>query len=570
VVSSVEPLPKGRRTVQVVIIGGVAGGMSAATRLRRLDPSASIVVLERSGYVSYANCGLPYHVGGVIKNEQDLLLQTPASLHARFELDVRPHSEVVSIDRDQRTVAVRHVSTGDTYDLAYDYLVMSPGAQAIVPPLPGIERALTLRTVEDVQRIVDAVARRPKNAVIIGGGFIGIEAAENLAHLGINTTIVEAADQVLAPLDPEMALPVLRELQRHNVTVHLGRALAAVHADSVELVDGTMIDADFVLLAIGVRPDTTLARAAGLTVGARGGIEVDAHARTNDPRIFAIGDAAEKLDALDGEPTLVPLANVANRQGRYVADTIMGRHVRRVDTQGTAIVKVFDLTIATTGWNEKRLTANGRANLPIHAHPGSHAGYYPGSEQMNLKLLLDPDSGRILGAQGVGRDGVDKRIDVIATAMRAGLTGPELADLELAYAPPFGSAKDAVNMLGYISENALDGLSPMVQWHDIESLIEADAYILDVRTAHEYAAGHIEPSVNVPVDDLRAALGSLPSDKHIVVTCAAGLRGHTATMLLRGNGFDAVNLDGGYITYSAGMQARATVPTLVGASTSVR
>jgi NADPH-dependent 2,4-dienoyl-CoA reductase/sulfur reductase-like enzyme/rhodanese-related sulfurtransferase len=536
---------------RVVIVGGVAGGMSAATRMRRLDASAEIVVLERSGYVSYANCGLPYYVGGVIAQERELLLQTPASLHARFRLDVRTQAEVLDIDRAAKTVHVKNLVGGTTYDLAYDHLILSPGAVPVVPPLPGIERAFTLRTVEDVQRIVTAVQARPKNAVVIGGGFIGVEAAENLRHLGIDVTLVEAAPQLLAPLDIEMANPVADEMRRHGVNLRLGVALKAVHDDSVELTDGTVLPSDFTLLAIGVRPDTSLAQGCGLEVGARGGIAVDAMSRTSDANIFAIGDAAEKRDALDGSATLVPLANVANRQGRRVADTIMGRDVRPVDTQGTAIVKVFDLTVATTGWNEKRLVAADRQYLALHAFPGSHAGYYPGAEAMALKLLLDPRDGTILGAQGVGRDGVDKRLDVLATAMRAGLTGPELADLELAYAPPFGSAKDAINMLGYMAENVMTGLSPTVQWHEVEGRYASGAFILDVRTIHEFVKGSIPGSVNVPVDALRERIDELPKDRQILVTCAAGLRGHTATALLRELGYDAVNLDGGYNTWSA-------------------
>lgn len=541
---------------RIVIVGGVAGGMSAATRLRRLDSQASIVVLERSGYVSYANCGLPYHVGGVISRERDLLLQTPDSLHARFRLDVRTHSEVVGIDRATKTVTVRETLLGNTYELPYDSLILSPGAAPVVPPLPGVEKAFTLRTVEDVKRIVDAVAAKPKHAVVIGGGFIGVEAAENLRHLGINTTVVEALDQVLAPLDPEMAEPVAAEMRKHGIDLRLGTPLAAITDTTVELADGTVLPSDFTLLAIGVRPDITLAKQAGIEIGPRGGIAVDDYNRTSDPDIFAIGDVAEKTDALDGEPTLVPLANVANRHGRRVADTIMGRTFTPVPTQGTAIVKVFDLIVASTGWNEKRLRANERPYVAIHAFPGSHAGYYPGAHTMTLKLLLDPVDGTILGAQGVGRDGVDKRIDVIATAMRAGLTGPDLADLELAYAPPFGSAKDAVNMLGYISENVLTGMTPTLQWHEVEAAVEAGGYLLDVRTPGEFVRGHIDGSVNIPVDELHDRIREVPRDQRIIVTCAAGLRGHTATALLRDRGFDAVNLDGGYNTWISSPAAR--------------
>lgn len=533
---------------RIVIIGGVAGGMSAATRARRLDPEAEIIVLERSSYVSYANCGLPYFVGGVIAKRADLLLQTPESLHARFRLDVRVRSEVVAINRAERIITVRDLNAGETYELTYDFLVLSPGAQAIVPPLPGIERALTLRTVEDVTRIAAAVEAGPQHAVVIGGGFIGVETAENLVHKGIRTTLVEALDQVLAPLDPEMALPVANELRRHGVDLRLGSGLASIDEVGVLLADGSRVDCDLVILAIGVRPDTALAKTADIVVGPRGGIMVDAFNRTSDPNIYAIGDAAEKIDALDGESILVPLANIANRQGRVVADHIMGRPVREVPTIATAIVKVFDLAVATTGWNEKRLRAAGRPFIAMHSHPGSHAGYYPGAESMALKVLIDPLSQQILGAQGVGIDGVDKRIDVIATAMRAGLTAPELADLELAYAPPFGSAKDPVNMLGYMADNILSGLTRTVQWNEIEDLMAEGTAMVDVRSPREFAEGHIPGSRNIPVDEIRDRVSEIPSP--CLVTCQVGQRGHTATTLLRELGIDAANLDGGYKTWS--------------------
>lgn len=538
---------------QIVIVGGVAGGMSAATRTRRLDPDASIIVLERSSYVSYANCGLPYFVGGVISAQSDLLLQTPEGLHARFRLDVRVQSEVIGIDRAAKTLTVRDLATGETYDLEYDYLVLSPGAQPVVPPLPGIELALTLRTVEDVTRIAGAVARKPKHAVVIGGGFIGVETAENLIHKGIPTTLVEAMDQVLAPLDPEMALPVADELRRHGVDLRLGVGLSSIQesaeGQTVTLADGSVVAADLVILAIGVRPDTTLAKACDLEVGARGGIKTDAFNRTNDPAIYAIGDAAEKNDALDGEAVLVPLANIANRQGRVVADHINGRPVREVPTIGTAIVKVFDLAVATTGWNEKRLRAAGRDFVILHSHPGSHAGYYPGAESMMLKVIIDPVSHEILGAQGVGREGVDKRIDVIATAIRTGLTAPELADLELAYAPPFGSAKDPVNMLGYMADNILSGLTESVQWNELADRMADGATLIDVRTPVEFVAGHVDGAINIPVDDLRERFAEIPKE-NVIVTCQVGQRGHTASTLLRELGIKAANLDGGYKTWS--------------------
>ncbi|MDO8732455.1 MAG: FAD-dependent oxidoreductase [Actinomycetota bacterium] len=540
---------------QVVIIGGVAGGMSAATRLRRLDPTASIIVIERSGYVSYANCGLPYFVGGVIADRGDLLLQTPESLHARFRLDVRVLTEVAGIDRTAKSVKVRNLVDGISYELPYDYLIMSPGAQAIVPNLPGIERALTLRTIEDVTRLTQAVTSHPKNAVVIGGGFIGVETAENLVHRGIPTTLVEALDQVLAPLDPEMAMPVAEELIAHGITLRLGSVLSSIDEQGVVLADQSRINADLVILAIGVRPDTALAHAAGLEVGPRGGIVVDAFNRTSDLSIYAVGDAVEKTDALDGEAVLVPLANIANRQGRMVADHIMGRPVREVPTIGTAIVKVFDLAVATTGWSEKRLRAQGRPCVVLHSHPGSHAGYYPGSESMMLKMVVDPATGQILGAQGVGRAGVDKRIDVLATAMRAGITAPELADLELAYAPPFGSAKDPVNMLGYMADNVLSGLTQTLQWNELAAHMDRGAVLVDVRTPEEFQEGHIPEAINIPVDDLRGRCDQLPK-QDVIVYCKVGQRGHTAANLLRECGVTAVNLDGGYETWSHSPAAR--------------
>ena len=534
--------------MRIVVIGGVAGGMSAAARLRRLDNDAEIVVLERSGYVSYANCGLPYYVGGVIEDHEDLLLQTPESLDERFRIDVRVSSEVTAIDRERKVVSVREVSGLATYELSYDYLVLSPGATPIVPPIPGIERALALRTVEDVERMAEAVEGIPERAVVIGGGFIGVEIAENLIHRAVPTALVEATPQVLAPLDPEMAHLVADELRRHGVELHLADSVVRITERAVELASGHVLDADLVIVAIGVRPDTTLARAAGLTIGALGGIVVDDFNRTSDPAIYAIGDAAEKTDALDGEASLVPLANIANRQGRVVADHIAGRRVRPVTTIGTAIVKVFELTIATTGWNEKRLVAKGRPFLAVHTHPASHAGYYPGAAKMALKLLVDPESGAILGAQGVGTEGVDKRIDVIATAMRGGLTAPELADLELAYAPPFSSAKDPVNMLGYVSENLLTGLVESVQWSEVVDHTDQGYLLVDVRTAGEFARGSLPGAINVPVDELRERLDEL-GDKDVVVICQVGQRGHVATRLLRDFGFNAKNLSGGYQTW---------------------
>lgn len=534
--------------MRTVIIGGVAGGMSAATRLRRLDESAEIIVLERSGHVSYANCGLPYYVGGVITEEDKLYLQTPESLHKRFRLDVRVHHEVTEIAADKKVVIARDLISGSESEISFDKLILSPGASPVVPQIPGIERALTLRTVEDVLRIYDAVEVKPKNAVVIGGGFIGVEMAENLVHKGIKTSLIEALPQVLAPLDPEMAELVHKELRKNGIDLHLANSVKEITESEVILADGTKVSAELVIASIGVKPDTTLAKAAGLEIGTHGGVAVNKFNQTSNPDIYAIGDAAEKSDELTGESTLIPLANIANRHGRITADHIVGKPVREVSSIGTAIVKVFDLAVATTGWNAKRLTAASKPFKEIHTHPNSHATYYPGATQFSLKLIFDPQSGEILGAQGVGRDGVDKRIDVIATALRSGITAPALADLELAYAPPFGSAKDPVNMLGYIAENVITGITEIAQWNELDKY-KTDSYsFVDVRSESEFANGTIPGSVNIPVDELRERHTEI-KNKKVIINCQVGQRGHVATMLLRSMGYDAKNLDGGYLTW---------------------
>ena len=534
--------------MRVVIIGGVAGGMSAATRLRRLDESAEIIVLERSGHVSYANCGLPYYVGGVISDENKLYLQTPDSLHKRFRLDVRVNHEVIDISSEKKAVIVRDLLSAQKSEIHFDKLILSPGATPIVPPIAGIERALTLRTVEDVLRIYDAVEVKPKSAVVIGGGFIGVEMAENLVHKGIKTSLIEALPQVLAPLDPEMAELVHQELRKNGIDLHLANSVKEITSDEVILSDGSKVSAELVIASIGVKPDITLARAAGVEIGSKGGISVNGFNQTSNPDIYAIGDVAEKNDDLTGESTLIPLANIANRHGRITADHIAGKKVREVSSVGTAIVKVFDLAVATTGWNAKKLRALGKEFTEIHTHPNSHATYYPGATQFSLKLIFDPKSGEIFGAQGVGRDGVDKRIDVISTSIRAGITAPELADLELAYAPPFGSAKDPVNMLGYIADNIVSKSTEIAQWSEINKFI-ADGYALvDVRSQSEYANGTIPGSINIPVDELRERHLEI-NNKKVIVNCQVGQRGHVATMLLRSLGYDAKNLDGGYLTW---------------------
>ena len=487
-----------------------------------------------------------------------MLLQTPASLHARFRLDVRVLTEALRIDPVKKEVQVQSLESGNKYSLAYDKLVLSPGASPIVPPIPGVERALTLRTVEDVERIVAQVMAKPQSAVVIGGGFIGVEIAENLIHKGITTSVIEASDQVLAPLDPEMATLVAKEMRLQKVDLRLGVSVTAINPKTVTLSDGTELPAELVILAIGVRPDISLAKNAGLETGTRNGIKVDEFNRTSNKDIYAIGDVAEKTDALDGEATLVPLANIANRHGRVVADHINGRAVRPVKTIGTAIVKVFDLMIATTGWNEKRLKVSGRSCTSIHSHPNSHAGYYPDAKQMTLKLIFDPTTGEILGAQGVGIEGVDKRIDVIATAIRGDITAPELADLELAYAPPFGSAKDPVNMLGYMAENVISGLIETAQWNQIEEFRSKGYELIDVRTEAEFDRGTIPGAISMPVDSIRERKSEI-TNKNLLVTCQVGQRGHTASLLLKELGFNAVNLDGGYLLWSNSPASKSLV-----------
>ncbi|OCI33110.1 FAD-dependent oxidoreductase [Oerskovia enterophila] len=602
--------------MKIVIVGGVAAGMSAATRLRRLSEDAQIVVLEAGEHVSFANCGLPYYAGGVIEERDALLLQTPESLAARFRIDVRVRHRVTGVDAAAHTVTVRDLTTGLDHVETYDRLVLSPGARPIVPPVPGMERALVLRDVSDVDRIVAAIEGRAsdgplvgagvdapsgaadpsgtaaplsepstdhlrapaRSAVVIGGGFVGVEVAENLVHRGLDVTLVELSDQVLAPLDPEMAVRVRQELEAHGVDVRTSTQVSALGPDTAELTsaDGSPrgeVPADLVVAAVGVRPDVELAVLAGARTGPRGGILVDEDLRTSVPDVFAVGDAATKRDGLAAgsgpagadEPTLIPLANLANRHGRHVADVILGRRAGMRPSVGTAVVGVFGLTAATVGRNEKRLRAEGRPYRAIHTHPAQHAGYYPGASQMALKLLVDPETDLILGAQGVGRDGVDKRINVVATAIAGGLTASDLADLELAYAPAYGSAKDPVNMLGYVADNLRAGETRSVQWHELDDLVAQGATVVDVRTPGEHARGTVEPdggtgtlpALNVPLDELRArAAAEIPTGAPVVVHCQVGQRGHTAARLLSQLGYDVRNLDGGYLTWRDGMLAR--------------
>lgn len=533
-----------------VIVGGVAGGMSCATRLRRLDPNARITVIERSNYVSYANCGLPYYVGGVIQDEADLLLQTPTSLKARFDINVLVGHEATNIDRDAHKIEVQGTEKGIGTYLDYDYLVLSPGAKAIALPIPGIECAFQLRTVEDVQAITKHLGGKTKSALIIGGGFIGLEVAENLSNRGLQVTIIEASSQLLPPLDPEMAALLTEKIQGHGVRIATSTTIEKIENNVATLSDGSTIASDLFIAAAGVRPDIAIAQSCGLEIGTRGGIVVDDDLRTNDPAIFAVGDAVEKREFFDSGASLVPLANVANRQGRRAADAIMGRLGADPYTQGTAIVTIFGLNIALTGVNEKRLSHSGIEIESIHSHPNSHATYFPGAEEMHIKVIASRSDGRILGAQIIGGAGVDKRIDVIATAIKTKMKVWELADLELAYAPQFGSAKDPINMIGYIAENRLEGNFRATQWHEIEEAIETGVELIDVRDEAEFAQGTIPGAKNIPLNSLRERYREIATPNPIVF-CRVGQRGHSAQALLVRYGINAKNLDGGIITWQA-------------------
>ncbi|PWC06776.1 FAD-dependent oxidoreductase [Mycetocola zhujimingii] len=546
--------------MKIVIVGGVAGGMSAATRLRRLDESAEIVVFERGPYVSFANCGLPYYVGGIIEDRESLLLQTPASLAARFRLDARVLQEVTRIDRESRTVEVTGVRDGVTHTEPYDVLILAAGA-TVTGTLPGNDIPVhTLRTIDDVDAITTVLdeAGDSARAVVMGAGFIGLEAVENLIARGLAVTLVQRGPRPLSPLDPEMAAPVIDALRDHGVDLRVHTTVTDIRAGMVHLDDGTAVAADLIIDARGVRPDSSLARDAGIAIGASGGIVVDEFQRTSDPSIYAVGDAVEKTDGIDHGATLVTMAGLANRHGRTAADAIAGVAEPSVPAFGASIVGLFGLTIAMIGWSETRLLAAGRPHRVIHTHPSSHAGYYPGAEQMSMKLLVDAETDAILGAQIVGGSGVDKRIDVIATAMAGGLTASQLSRLELAYAPQFASAKDAVNMAGYVADNLATGATRSVQWHELENAISSGAILIDVRSPGEFDRGGIPGAINLPLDEIRERAAELP-DAPIIVHCQVGQRGHTAARLLSQLGHDVQNLDGGYRTWLAGMSS--TSPT---------
>lgn len=537
--------------MRLVIVGGVAGGASAAARARRLAEDAEIVLFERGPDVSFANCGLPYYIGGEIGERDKLLVTTPERFRDRYRIDVRTRSTVEAIDRAAKTVRVRDLAHDRVYDEPYDKLVLAPGAAPIRPPLPGIDLpgVFTLRDLRDTDRIKTAVDRGARRAVLIGAGFIGLELAENLVRRGMAVTVVELQDQVLPPFDPEMTTPVVKELAAHGVTLLLGESATAFEPAAggltVQLKSGHELPADLVILGVGVRPESRLGADAGLAVGPRGGIRVNEHMQTTDPDVYAVGDAVEVRDFVTGEPTQVPLAGPANRQGRIAADHIFGLPSRYRGTQGTAIVRVFGRTAALTGASEKALQRLGRPYRTATIHPGHHAGYYPGAEPMTLKLVFASDTGRLLGAQAIGGAGVDKRIDVLAIAIQAGMTIFDLEEAELAYAPQFGSAKDPVNMAGFVGAGLLRGEHPQVG----PAALADHPLLLDVRAPAEFAAGHIPGAVNLPVDDLRGRLGEVPRDRPIVAYCQVGQRGYLATRILRQSGFDAANLAGGFKSY---------------------
>jgi NADPH-dependent 2,4-dienoyl-CoA reductase/sulfur reductase-like enzyme/rhodanese-related sulfurtransferase len=548
---------------RLIIVGGVAGGASAAARARRLCEDCDIIIFERGPHVSFANCGLPYFVGGEIAAQDSLLVQTPDSLKARFNLDVRIKTEVVRIDRAVRRILVRERDTGHEYEEAYDALILSTGAAPLKPPLPGIDRPnhFVVRDIPDVERIMawSKDCRRCR-AVVVGGGYIGLEMAEQLRHRGFDVTVVEALPQVMTPLDPEMAAWLHRELRANGVALHVNDPVVAfeppleqepARASIVVLKSGRRLPADSIVLGMGVKPEVSLAKDAGLEIGKLGGIRVNEHLQTSDPHIWAVGDAIEVRDGVTGEWALIPLAGPANRQGRIAADNVLGRSARYEHTFGTAVLRLFTLTVGCTGANENGLRRASIAFKAVHLHPGSHAGYYPGAEPIAMKILFAPDTGKLLGAQAVGHEGVDKRIDVMATALKAGMTVHDLAELELAYAPPYGSAKDPVNLAGMAAQNVLAGDVALAQWNDIASLDPGATLLLDVRRPDERAQGFIPGSSHIPLDELRRRLSELPRDREIIAYCQSGQRSYIAARILSHHGFRVRNLTGSYRTWQA-------------------
>lgn len=544
--------------MKIVIVGGVAGGASTAARLRRLDEQAEITIYERSGYMSYANCGLPYYIGGVITDKEELTLQTPESFYTRFRVNVKVKHEVVAVNPDKKTVTVKNLETGKVFEDSYDKLVLAPGAKSFKPKVPGIaaENIFTLRNVEDTFKVHDYIkAASVKSAVVVGGGFAGLEIAENLRHLGLDVTLAEAAPQALSLLDSDMAPQIHALLRENGIKLLFGSAIAAFERETGKTVsvfeNGEKVVSDLVLLALGAAPDTTLAQSAGLKTGIRGSIIVNDKMETSMPDIYAVGDAVEVMHFITGAKTLVPLAGPANKQGRIAADNIAGGDSRYKGTQGSSVLKLFDMTIAATGINERQARDAGIDYEKVILSPASHASYYPGGRVMTMKVIFERKSERILGAQIVGFDGVDKRIDVIATAIRAGMKATELAELELAYSPPYSSAKDPVNMAGFVIENMINGKVKQFYYEDVAELQQDDSvFLLDTRTPAEYARGHAEGFVNIPVDELRERMSEIPKDKPIYVMCQSGVRSYIACRILSGNGYDCYNFAGGYRFYS--------------------
>lgn len=551
--------------MKTVIIGGVAGGASAAARLRRLDESAEIIILERGEYVSFANCGLPYYIGGVITDKNNLTLQTPESFRARFQIDVRVNSEAVKIDPEAKTVAVKNLKTGETYQESYDTLILSPGAEPIRPNIDGIDSdfVFTLRNIPDTLKIKAYIEQtNPKSAVVIGGGYIGVEMAENLKEAGLHVSIVELADHLIAPLDFDMAADVHRYIQSKGMELYLNNGVKAIDGHTVVLQNGEL-QADMMILSVGVRPETAFAKACGIQTNSRGSILVDRNMKTNIPAIYAVGDAVEVQDFVSGKPAFIPLAGPANKQGRIAADNIVGIPSEYTGTQGSAVLKLFDMTVATTGLNEKSAKAAGIEYDKTYIYSGSHASYYPDANNMSIKALWDKKTQKLLGAQIVGFDGVDKRMDVLATAIRFGAKITDLTALELCYAPPFGSAKDPVNMLGFVGENVVTGKVKQFFWHDVENLPrDGSVTLLDVRTAAEVSFGKIDGFSNIPLDSLRERVGEIPKNKPVYVHCHSGLRSYIACRILAGQGYDCYNLAGGWRLYESVINEK-TVPEYI-------
>ncbi len=553
--------------MKVVIVGGVAGGATAAARLRRLDEEAQVVVFERSGYVSYANCGLPYYIGGVIEDPQALTLQTPESFFARFRVDMRVRHEVTAIHPDKKTVSVKNLETGEEFEERYDKLLLSPGAKPTQPRLPGLglEKLFTLRTVEDTLRIKDYIRNHhPRSAVLAGGGFIGLELAENLRELGLEVTIVQRPRQLMNPFDPDMAAFLHSEVRRHGIRLALGRTVEGfAERDGgvdVLLKDADPLHADLVVLAIGVTPDTALAKAAGLELGLKGSIVVNERMETSAPDIYAVGDAVQVKHFVTGQDAVISLAGPANRQGRIAADNICGGDSRYLGSQGSSVIKVFDLTAASTGVNEANAKKAGLDADAVVLSPMSHAGYYPGGRVMTMKVVFERGTYRLLGAQIVGYEGVDKRIDVLAAAIHAGLTAIQLKDLDLAYAPPYSSAKDPVNMAGFMVENLARGVVKQFRVEDVKDLPrDGGAVLLDVRTPQEFGREHVAGFQNIPVDELRDRLEQIEPGKPVYVMCQSGLRSYIACRILAGHGYEAYNFSGGFRFYDAVMNDRRLI-----------